>query len=199
MYPTIDFAPNQIIFNAEMTGLRRLEGIGGNNSTGDTSPHSQLELSVRHHVSPSDGPAAAAATATASTPNKSSASSVSCKYVIAADGAGSSVRAAAGLRLSGRRDLGHVVNIHFRCEGLGELLLGKGKGEKRQRPGMLYFVYNEVIAGVCEGAKGGGLVARRSSGRLNCSFLCCREGYERRVQKGVLCPHMLLHLGDANL
>ncbi|CBJ25915.1 Monooxygenase [Ectocarpus siliculosus] len=131
----------KILFNAEMTGLRRLEGVGSNNSTGNTSPHSQLELSVRHHLSPSGGPAAA--TAAASTPNSTRASSVSCKYIIAADGAGSSVRAAAGLRLSGRRDLGHVVNIHFRCEGLGELLLGEGGGGKRQRPGMLYFVYNE--------------------------------------------------------
>ncbi|CAN0524042.1 unnamed protein product, partial [Ectocarpus sp. 8 AP-2014] len=93
----------KILFNAEMTGLRRLEGIGGNNSTGNTSPHSQLELSVRHHMSPSGGPAAT--TAAASTPNSSRASSVSCKYVVAADGAGSSVRAAAGLRLSGRRNL----------------------------------------------------------------------------------------------
>lgn len=174
-----------------MTGLRRLDGIGGNNSTGNTYPHSKLELSVRHHLSPSYGPAAA--TAAASTPNNSRASSVWCKYVIAADGAGSSVRAAAGLRLSGRRDLGHVVNIHFRCEGLGELLLGEGGRGKRQRPGMLYFVYNEVCAGVCEGAKGGGLVARRSSGRLNCRFSCCREGYEQRGS------HLLLHLGDANL
>lgn len=180
-WPTIGFALNQILFSAEMTGLRRLEGIGGNSSTGHASPHSQLELSVRHHVSPSYGPGAAS-TAAASTPNNSRASNVSCKYVIAADGAGSSVRAAAGLCLSGRRDLGHVVNIHFRCEGLGQILLGEGEGGKRQRPGMLYFVYNEVNAGVREGAKGGGLVARRSSGRLNCSFLCCREGHERRVQ-----------------
>lgn len=64
---------------------------------------------------------------------------IACDYVIAADGAGSSVRAAAGVELSGRRDLGHLVNVHFRCRGLGHLLKAKG-----QRPGMLYFVYNEV-------------------------------------------------------
>ena len=67
---------------------------------------------------------------------------IACDYVIAADGAGSSVRAAAGMGLTGRRELGHLVNIHFRCRGLGHLLRAKG-----QRPGMLYFVYNEVREG----------------------------------------------------
>lgn len=77
-----------------------------------------------------------------------SGTKVVCKYVIAADGAGSSVREAAGISLSGRRQLGNLVNIHFRCKGLGQLLRGDRRlqGNKRgqQRPGMLYFVYNEV-------------------------------------------------------
>lgn len=75
------------------------------------------------------------------------ATTIACDYVVAADGAGSSVRESAGFGLSGRRDLGHLVNIHFRSKGLGRLLRAK-----ERRPGMLYFVYNEA----CERIHGGG-------------------------------------------
>lgn len=79
--------------------------------------------------------------------NENTSAKILCKYVVAADGAGSSVREAAGIGLSGRQGLGNLVNIHFRCKGLGQLLLG-GEGlrgqRRRQGPGMLYFVYNEV-------------------------------------------------------
>lgn len=101
---------------------------------------------MRRGRSPS-GESATGATAAGSPENDSTGTRILCKYVIAADGAGSSVREAAGIGLSGRRELGNLVNIHFRCKGLGQLLLGdkglQGKG-KRRRPGMLYFVYNEV-------------------------------------------------------
>lgn len=73
----------------------------------------------------------------------SGATAIACDYVVAADGAGSSVRASAGFGLSGRRGLGHLVNIHFRSKGLGRLLRAK-----ERRPGMLYFVYNEACEGI---------------------------------------------------
>lgn len=71
---------------------------------------------------------------------------MTCDYVVAADGAGSRVRAAAGIGLSGKSGLGYLVNIHFRSSGLGRLLKNK-----RRRPGMLYFVYNEACEGGGEG------------------------------------------------
>lgn len=111
----------QIVFDAEVTDVRRSRENGPSGSP-------QLELLVRH------GGCSRGATV--------APDAISCDYVIAADGAGSSVRAAAGMGLTGRRELGHLVNIHFRCRGLGRLLRAKG-----QRPGMLYFVYNEVREG----------------------------------------------------
>lgn len=119
-----------------MTGVRGLKNHRNNTrlSPDNARPHPQLELLLKRRKNSSRIPAAA--------PDKDGTSSISCKYVVAADGAGSSVRAAIGIGLSGRRELGHLVNIHFRCRELGGLLLGEGEG--RQRPGMLYFVYNEV-------------------------------------------------------
>ena len=64
---------------------------------------------------------------------------IGCDYVVAADGAGSTVREAAGVGLSGRRELGHLMNVHFRCKDLGRVLKHRG-----QQAGMLSFVYNEV-------------------------------------------------------
>lgn len=135
------------MFDAEVTGLRRLNNNDPDRSLCDFTPQQpELELSVRRGRSP-DGESATGATALGSSENDSTGTKILCKYVIAADGAGSSVREAAGIGLTGRRELGNLVNIHFRCKGLGQLLLGdkgrQGKG-RLHRPGMLYFVYNEV-------------------------------------------------------
>ncbi|CAM9141189.1 unnamed protein product [Choristocarpus tenellus] len=62
---------------------------------------------------------------------------ISCDYLIAADGAHSIVRQHAGIDLHGHQAMSHLVNIHFTCEKLVERL--------PDRPGMLYFVYNEDI------------------------------------------------------
>lgn len=75
---------------------------------------------------------------------------VTCNYVVVADGAGSTVRTAAGIGLSGQKGLGYLVNIHFRCVGLGRLLRDTGR-----RAGMLYFVYNEACQRAVEGGRGG--------------------------------------------
>lgn len=144
------------MFDAEVTGLRRLNNVDIDHDC-DSTPNTQheMELSVGRGRSPNSssksaaGPAVAATAVVGSPENDVAGAKILCKYVVAADGAGSSVREAAGIPLSGRRELGNLVNIHFRCKGLGQLLVGdkgpRGKGRRhKNRPGMLYFVYNEV-------------------------------------------------------
>ena len=133
------------MFDAEVTGLRRLNNSGGGGSDNSPSSHPQLELSMRKRTSPGGNSATGLAS---SSVDDVTDTKVLCKYVIAADGAGSSTREAAGIGLSGKRQLGSLVNIHFRCKGLGQLLVRDkrlpGNRTGQQRPGMLYFVYNEV-------------------------------------------------------
>ena len=73
-----------------------------------------------------------------STPNTSSLNtfSVQPKYIIAADGANSLVRRSIGVRMDGSENLQNIINVHFKCPGLRELL--------PFRSSMLYFVFNEV-------------------------------------------------------
>ncbi|CAM9132737.1 unnamed protein product, partial [Hapterophycus canaliculatus] len=135
----------QIVFNAEVTGLRRCNANDSRSRHQPPSPPPQLELSVRRKRGSNTHQGAEKNSYDGAITTESS--TISCSYVVAADGAGSLVRAAAGMGLSGRRDLGHLVNIHFTCRELADLLLeqkdGKGKEGKTKRPGMLYFVYNE--------------------------------------------------------
>jgi len=60
-------------------------------------------------------------------------------YLIAADGAGSTVREAAGIKLEGMADLAHNVMIHFEAD-LRALVA--------DRPAILYFIFGEAIGSV---------------------------------------------------
>jgi 2-polyprenyl-6-methoxyphenol hydroxylase-like FAD-dependent oxidoreductase len=60
-------------------------------------------------------------------------------YLIAADGAGSMVREAAGIKLDGMVDLAHNVMIHFEAD-LRALVA--------DRPAILYFIFGEAIGSV---------------------------------------------------
>ena len=60
-------------------------------------------------------------------------------YLIAADGAGSMVREAAGIKLEGMADLAHNVMIHFEAD-LRALVA--------DRPAILYFIFGEAIGSV---------------------------------------------------
>jgi 2-polyprenyl-6-methoxyphenol hydroxylase-like FAD-dependent oxidoreductase len=62
---------------------------------------------------------------------------VQCKYVVAADGANSSLRAASGIRLEGQARMQTLINVHFTCKQLQHRL--------RAVPAMLYFVFNEHV------------------------------------------------------
>ena len=61
---------------------------------------------------------------------------LSPRFIIAADGAHSPIREAIGIRLTGQEALQTLMNVHFICPGLRQLL--------QPCPAMLYFVFNEV-------------------------------------------------------
>lgn len=176
----------QIIFDAEVTGLRRAR-----DSSQEQAPRTKIDLLVKRARS-------STASQTCTNPTTGSRGEsilgqnaseipgvVTCDYAVAADGAGSVVRAAAGIGLSGKTGLGYLVNVHFRCKELGSLLRDRGR-----RPGMLYFVYNEA----CERGGGGG-------GGADCPLLGClmfeREFSGRVLEEGLFACRIeraMLHL-----
>ena len=66
--------------------------------------------------------------------------SVNCKYLVAADGANSLVRRSLDISLKGEESMHTLMNIHFTCKGLSDLLA--------PRPAMLYFAFNEALVAV---------------------------------------------------
>lgn len=128
IFPTLHFFV-QILWGVEAKGVRSQSNDG-------ESGRAHLELLVRREPRSDESPAGATALI------KNDVIASDC--VVAADGAGSPIRAAAGIKLAGQRDLGHLVNIHFRSKRLGQLLTAKA-----ERAGMLYFVYNEARAPCC--------------------------------------------------
>lgn len=64
---------------------------------------------------------------------------LACSYVVAADGAGSRLRAALGIPMEGPEALQHYIMIHFEAD-LRELTAS--------RPGVLYFVLDPATSGV---------------------------------------------------
>lgn len=66
--------------------------------------------------------------------------SINCRYLVAADGANSLVRRSLDISLKGEESMHTLMNIHFTCRGLSDLLA--------PRPAMLYFVFNESLVAV---------------------------------------------------
>lgn len=64
-----------------------------------------------------------------------------CKYLVATDGAGSTVRELMGIRMSGERDLQKLISVHFTTQDMGKYLMN-------ERPGMLFFIFNTEAIGV---------------------------------------------------
>lgn len=63
---------------------------------------------------------------------------ITSKYLIGADGANSFVRKSLNINLIGKENIQTLMNIHFQCPGLYELLKSKEK-----KLSMLYFIFNE--------------------------------------------------------
>jgi 2-polyprenyl-6-methoxyphenol hydroxylase-like FAD-dependent oxidoreductase len=66
---------------------------------------------------------------------------LACQYLVAADGAGSSVRELAGVQMEGDENLQELISVHFMSKQLGQRLLDSV-------PGMLYFVFNQRVIAV---------------------------------------------------
>lgn len=66
---------------------------------------------------------------------------IHCGLLLGADGARSTVRELAGMHMKGQRDLQKLVSVHFRSKDLGKYL-------SRERPGMLFFIFNPGAIGV---------------------------------------------------
>ncbi|KAL2903592.1 putative polyketide hydroxylase [Bienertia sinuspersici] len=66
---------------------------------------------------------------------------IQCGFLVGTDGAGSTVRRLAGIEMEGERDLQKLVSVHFTSQGLGRYLL-------KERPGMLFFIFNTEAIGV---------------------------------------------------
>lgn len=60
------------------------------------------------------------------------------KFLVAADGAHSTIRNQLGIDIIGKRSMLTILNVHFRCEGLTDLLYSH-----TPRPAMLYFTYHK--------------------------------------------------------
>lgn len=61
---------------------------------------------------------------------------IKSQYLVATDGTSSSIRRSLGIQYEGKEKLQHLMNIHFKCKRL--------KDKLQRRPGMLYFVFNQV-------------------------------------------------------
>lgn len=64
-----------------------------------------------------------------------------CSILIGSDGAKSTVRQLVGVKMKGERNLQELISVHFMSMDLGKFLL-------KNRPGMLFFVFNKEAIGV---------------------------------------------------
>uniref|UniRef100_M1C2C5 EMB2421 n=1 Tax=Solanum tuberosum TaxID=4113 RepID=M1C2C5_SOLTU len=66
---------------------------------------------------------------------------IQCHFLVGTDGAGSSVRKSLGINMRGEKDLQKLVSVHFLSQELGQYLI-------KERPGMLFFIFNREAIGV---------------------------------------------------
>jgi 2-polyprenyl-6-methoxyphenol hydroxylase-like FAD-dependent oxidoreductase len=63
---------------------------------------------------------------------------INCQYVVSCEGTNSSIRKKLNLFYEGKEKLQHLMNIHFKCPSLKDYFY-----HNKNRPAMLYFVFNE--------------------------------------------------------
>lgn len=64
-----------------------------------------------------------------------------CSILVGSDGARSSIRQFVGIEMKGERNLQNLISVHFMSIDLGNFL-------SKNRPGMLFFVFNQEAIGV---------------------------------------------------
>jgi 2-polyprenyl-6-methoxyphenol hydroxylase-like FAD-dependent oxidoreductase len=72
---------------------------------------------------------------------KSTEKDLKCSIVVGTDGAGSTVRKLMGIEMRGEKDLQKLISVHFMSPQLGKYLI-------KERPGMLFFIFNTEAIGV---------------------------------------------------
>ncbi|CAH9148249.1 unnamed protein product [Cuscuta epithymum] len=72
---------------------------------------------------------------------KSTQKNIRCQFLVGTDGAGSTVRKLMGIDMKGEKDLQKLISVHFISQELGQYLIN-------ERPGMLFFIFNEKAIGV---------------------------------------------------
>ncbi|KXZ42186.1 hypothetical protein GPECTOR_188g291 [Gonium pectorale] len=116
--------------------------VAGAGASGDVEPTVEVEVEMGARRQPA-APAAAAATSAAGSAAAAGGGlpplRLRCRYLVAADGAHSTVRGLMGGRMEGSGPLQHLLNAHFVSRRLA--------AAAARRPAMLYFVFNpEVVA-----------------------------------------------------
>lgn len=66
---------------------------------------------------------------------------IPCRFLVGADGAGSTVRNLVGIEMRGEKDIQRLVSVHFLSQELGKYLI-------YEKPGMLFFIFNPGAIGV---------------------------------------------------
>ena len=85
---------------------------------------------------------------------RSRASKIKCKHLVAADGANGGVRSWLRIGNSGTADMQHLVNVHFTSQALADAL------RKENNSAMLHFVFNPAVIAVVVSHSGDEFVAQ---------------------------------------
>ncbi|KAM3304086.1 2,4-dichlorophenol 6-monooxygenase [Capsicum chacoense] len=125
--------------------LKHLEKLGFHMINSEKSEHGSIgarEIFMGHECIAING-AEHGVTITASslTEGKHIMRDIQCHFLVGADGAGSSVRKSLGINMRGEKDLQKLVSVHFLSLELGQYLI-------KERPGMLFFIFNKDAIGV---------------------------------------------------
>lgn len=126
--------------------LKRLENLGFHvcnyDRAGDVKPVRDKEILMGHELVSIDASGRYLnVTASFQMEGKYIKKNIRCGVLVGADGAGSTVRRLIGVDMVGETDLQKLVSVYFLSKDLGNYLW-------KERPGMLFFIFNTEAIGV---------------------------------------------------
>ncbi|KAL8150988.1 hypothetical protein V2J09_020796, partial [Rumex salicifolius] len=123
--------------------LERVEKLGFHvRNKADLSPVGEKEILMGHElVSIHASDHCVNVTASFQMEGKYYEKNIQCGILVGADGAASTVRRLIGVNMVGETDLQKLVSVHFLSKDLGIYL-------SKERPGMLFFIFNTEAIGV---------------------------------------------------